>query len=163
MSQSPLKLVVDTCVYADFLRDYGRDSASRRALEVAYRHDRFAQSTRTMGELRLVMNYPNVARLVDQKTQKSMLHAISSQAEFVNVSDKDLERVSELVAHRADKKFLALAEKSGADCLLTRDHGLLDIGQFRGVDIISPARFLQQYGAQHNHAPVLRDEGFFLS
>jgi len=42
-----------------------------------------------------------------------------------------------------DDKFLACAVEGGADYLVTGDHGLLALGEYEGVQIVSPTAFVQ--------------------
>ena len=42
-----------------------------------------------------------------------------------------------------DDKFLACALEAGADCIVTGDPDLLDLGQYQRVNILSPRTFLK--------------------
>ena len=49
---------------------------------------------------------------------------------------------TDLARNVTDTKFLALAEESGADYLVTNDHrDLLRIGAWSGTRIVTPAEF----------------------
>jgi predicted nucleic acid-binding protein len=43
---------------------------------------------------------------------------------------------------RDDDHFLACADSSAADCLVTRDPHLLKLGSYKGIPFLSPADFL---------------------
>jgi putative PIN family toxin of toxin-antitoxin system len=44
----------------------------------------------------------------------------------------------------ADDKFLSCAVAAGADCIVSGDKDLLDLGRFRDIPIITAAAFLKQ-------------------
>ena len=44
-----------------------------------------------------------------------------------------------------DDKFLECAVSSGASFIISGDHHLLELGEFRGIRIVPPATFLQTY------------------
>ena len=46
-----------------------------------------------------------------------------------------------------DDKFLACAVEGGADYLVTGDHGLLALGAYEGVQVVSPTAFVQIVGS----------------
>ena len=60
-------------------------------------------------------------------------------AEMVRVSAT----LSVIKADPADDKFLALAVAGGADYLISGDMHLLVLGTYRGVEILTPRRFLE--------------------
>ena len=43
-----------------------------------------------------------------------------------------------------DDKFLACALEAQADCIVTGDPDLLNLGRYQGVDILKPGEFLER-------------------
>jgi len=56
------------------------------------------------------------------------------------------EGVSVIAADPADNAVLACAMEARADCIVTGDHHLLDLGQYRGIAILRPAEALERMG-----------------
>lgn len=48
----------------------------------------------------------------------------------------------------SDNKFLECAGAGGADYIISSDRHLLDLGEYRGIPILSPAAFLAVLGQQ---------------
>ncbi len=53
------------------------------------------------------------------------------------------ERLEVIKEDPGDNKFLECAVSSGADFIISGDHHLLELGEFRGTRIVTPATFLQ--------------------
>lgn len=47
-----------------------------------------------------------------------------------------------------DNAILAAALAAAADCIISGDHHLLDLGHFRAIRIVSPAMFLREFSDQ---------------
>ena len=45
-----------------------------------------------------------------------------------------------------DNAVLACALEAGADCIVTGDHHLLDLGRYRSIEIVRPSEFLDRLG-----------------
>lgn len=139
-SQKSLKVVLDTCVCVDLITE--RDMTSARCAVEALKNPDVFKSRKTMNELRRVMNLPDVERHINPIISE-LFFAHMAKAKLVDVSDRDIQSVSSLIAHDGDQSFLALADKAGANYLITRDNGLLDQHSFRGVEIVDPREFLE--------------------
>jgi len=96
--------------------------------------DILAEFERVVAEPRLSRRYgltpPRVARLMRGLRQFAVIPP-SALAVYGVASDPD------------DDKFLACAVEGGADYLVTGDHGLLALGEYEGVQIVSPTAFVQ--------------------
>ncbi|OGR87982.1 MAG: hypothetical protein A3J74_03665 [Elusimicrobia bacterium RIFCSPHIGHO2_02_FULL_57_9] len=55
-------------------------------------------------------------------------------------------RISAIAADPSDNRVLECAVAAKAQCIASGDKHLLDLGQFGGILILSPNKFLQHYG-----------------
>lgn len=50
-----------------------------------------------------------------------------------------------IISHDSDNKFLEAAIEGNADYIVSRDHHLLDLKEYRGIKIVKPEEFLKKY------------------
>lgn len=70
-------------------------------------------------------------------------HLLMHEAELARISV----HISGAATHPEDDAVLAAAVSARVDYLVTGDKGLLELGHFRGVRIITPREFLEELGA----------------
>ncbi|PZU97717.1 MAG: putative toxin-antitoxin system toxin component, PIN family [Pseudanabaena sp.] len=97
-------------------------------------------SVATVEELQKVMNRPKFDKYVDSAIRSEFIVQLIQQSELIEI--KEL-----VIACRdsKDDKFLELAVNGKADYLITGDRDLLVLHPFRGIQIITPAAFLELY------------------
>lgn len=61
----------------------------------------------------------------------------------IGVIVEDLPQVDTIKADPDDAIFLATAFGGNADYIVSGDHHLLDVGEYKGIQILTPAAFLE--------------------
>lgn len=89
-----------------------------------------------MGELARVLHYDHLGFTDDDRINYYTVVVYNSQLVYPDV---DLSGISN---DPDDDKFIECALAAKADYLISGDSGLLDVGNYRNVDIHSPAAFL---------------------
>jgi putative PIN family toxin of toxin-antitoxin system len=137
-----LRVVIDTNVIVSGI--LSREGAPAELLN-AWRERRFLllSSSTIVAELRTVLQYPRIYKKY-------------------HLSDDDIEQTITLLEHDAllvagdtnvtgsvpddpkDEMFLACALDAQADVVVSGDHHLLDLGNFRDIPIITARQFLDQ-------------------
>lgn len=86
-------------------------------------------------ELRRVLAYPKLAKVVSDAAQLADIIAASSV-----VVEPD--RVLTIVNDESDNRVLEAAAAVSADYIVSGDTDLLDLGSFEGIPIVTPAQFV---------------------
>jgi uncharacterized protein len=88
-------------------------------------------------ELNDVLGRKKFERYVKEEERERFLRILLREATLVEIRE-------EVRACRdpKDDKFLELAVNGKADCIVSGDEDLLSLGPFRGVEILTPSRFL---------------------
>jgi putative PIN family toxin of toxin-antitoxin system len=87
-----------------------------------------------LAELRRVLEYPRIAKVIQGGAQLADLVAASG----VVVAPG---RVLTVVSDDDDNRVLEAAIEGGADYIVSGDADLLDLGSFQGIPIITPGEF----------------------
>lgn len=129
--------VLDTNVLATASLE--RPSPSRLILE-AWRAGRFELivSEHILQELAVTLRKRYFRDRLQTDEAPAVLEALEADATVVEITAI----VSGVAAHREDDRVLATALGGGAGYVVTRDHGFLAVGRYRGVEIVTPAAFL---------------------
>lgn len=92
-----------------------------------------------LSELDRVLHLPKIARRysLDPQDVQGLLDLLSVRAVVVT----ERHTVSAVLRDPKDNPILSCAVEGQADCIVTRDRDLLDLGQFRDIPIVSPAAF----------------------
>lgn len=84
-----------------------------------------------------------IAGFGDVKAEaRELLAMLTARENVVFVSPR--ERVQAIPSDPDDDKFLECALAAGADAIISGDQHLLELGEFRGIPVLGPARFLKQ-------------------
>ncbi len=132
------RIVVDTNVL--IIRLLVADSVPAQAVRLARRNGRLIVSDATVYELAEVLNRQKLDRYAALKDRQRFLRELSRIAEFVPIV-----LVVRECRDPKDDKFLELALNGRADVILSGDDDLLAMHPWRGIDILSPAEYLQRY------------------
>lgn len=150
-------LVVDTNIFINSIFGRNRFKDDMRILE--YEESgfvRFAFSQHTKNEL-----YKIMSRFIEKED-------IFECSEFFELLYKAIDRsvfikhpaklTDELCKDKGDLPFLELAVSANADYLITNDHknGLLDIGSYSGVQIVTPKEFVKVYNKERRNIKYIR-------
>lgn len=131
------RFVLDTNVIVSALAFPG--STPRRAFDVAHVHGVLLASADTTAELIRTLRRPKLAAYITPGEREAFLGAFSDAVDLVEIT----ERVS-ICRDPHDDKFLELALAGRADYIITGDHDLLALRNFRGTEIVTPATFVDR-------------------
>jgi putative PIN family toxin of toxin-antitoxin system len=130
-------VVIDTNVYVSrFIRP---NSVPGRAVLKAWAEAETLVSTATWSELCIVLKRPKLARYIGAGLLTPYLN-------YVWLTAKPVTILSPVRACRdpRDDKFLEVAVHGRADVIVTGDADLLVLHPFRGIAILTPAKYLER-------------------
>ena len=130
-----MRFVFDTSVLVSAL--LLPNSTPRRAIDIAPHKGKVLVSYAALAELYEVLSRKQFLRYVREEDARLFVSALTSVAEWVDV---DI-RIT-VCRDPKDNKFLELAVSGRATHIITGDSDLLVLNPFQGVQIISPAAFL---------------------
>ena len=132
-----MRCVIDTNVFVSAA--LFSPSVPRQAVSKALRGGLLLFSECTMDELKEVLFRPKFDRYVSRKERTLLLAQLGSVAEFVPI----IQLVRECRDPR-DDKFLEVALNGRADLIITGDADLLGMHPWRGIAVLSPAKYLER-------------------
>jgi putative PIN family toxin of toxin-antitoxin system len=133
------RLVIDTNVFISGL--LSSTSHPARVVERAIEHGQLLGSTQTVRELIETLLLPKFDRYVSRQRREALLDRLAPLVEIVEI----VQRV-QVCRDPKDDKFLELAVNGRANVVVTGDDDLLSLHPFRGIDILSPAAYLDRPG-----------------
>jgi uncharacterized protein len=121
------------------------DSIPDRALQCAMgSHELFA-SAETLGELERVLKKKRLNRYLKLEDRLLFAQTIRHNATKVAPAAMDLDSVRGACRDATEEKFLALSLAANADILVSSDQDLLVLHPWRGIAIMTPAKFVEQF------------------
>ena len=137
MNHKPAYIVVDTNVLisAGLLPQ----STTAQALALAVEHFVIAQNQDTWHELETRIARPKFDRYFGEFGRLRHLIKIAQSVEFIEVTAQAF-----VSRDKSDDKFLALAIDAGACWVIFGDPDLKDVHVYKGVEVLSPAQFLDR-------------------
>jgi putative PIN family toxin of toxin-antitoxin system len=133
-----LRVVLDTNVMVSAL--LRPRSVPRQAYDFSIAKGQLLVSETTLQEIREVIQRPKFRKYVTLEQRAEFLAALVRDAEIVSAS-----QVIQACRDSKDGKFLELSIAGKATHLITGDQDLLALHPFRGVDILTPQRFLELF------------------
>jgi putative PIN family toxin of toxin-antitoxin system len=109
-----------------------------RVLVRIERHHELAFTARSMAELRETIARPQFARHISNRERRRFLHRVYSVAVMHRVEGQ-----ISISRDPDDDVFLQIAIAADAAAIVTGDRDLLVLGEFAGIPILSPSRFLR--------------------
>lgn len=88
-----------------------------------------------LAELRRVLAYPRIAKVIRGALQLADLVAASSVVVTPSL-------VLAVISDESDNRVLEAAVEGAADYIVSGDTDLLDLGSFEGIPIVAPAKFV---------------------
>jgi uncharacterized protein len=131
------RVVVDTNVFVSGLLRLS--SVPGRAASNVMDNSVLLVSHSTMSELADILGQAKFDRYVSLEQRLQFIALIANKAEFVPII-----KVIRECRDPKDDKFLEVALNGRADVILTGDSDLLEMHPWRGIEILSPTRFLQR-------------------
>jgi putative PIN family toxin of toxin-antitoxin system len=136
-----LRAVLDTNVYVSgMILSHGTPF---EVLEAWRRHAYLLiTSEAVIAEIERVLRYPRIrdSYTVSEQDVARLVESLRADA-LVVPGDYEVSGVS---PDPDDDKFLACALEAQADCVVTGDPDLLDLGCYQGIDILKPHEFLRR-------------------
>lgn len=123
-------------------------SVPGQALLHAEETDIFALSDPVDAEIEAVLNRPRFATAISEARRTRILEALRGNAAWFVPS----EPVTDCRDDK-DNKYLELALAAGADAIVSGDADLLVLHPWRGVRILRPAKYLDQYRGETGSDP----------
>lgn len=119
-----------------------------RSILRAWRAGRFhlAASQATLDEIGRVLRYPKIVRR--HHWSESEIHAFMESLEALAILTPGKLRLSAVAADPSDDRYLECAVEGEADCLVTGDRHLLELGVYREVEILRPREFVELLAAR---------------
>jgi uncharacterized protein len=132
-----MRVVLDTNIIVSMALAKG---GTMQALRQSWREGRFTVlgSSELLEEVAEVLEYPRLSALLTPEAKKTTLNELTSLAETVVLS----EPYPMFAEDKDDSYLLAMVRDGEADCLVTGDKPLLELGRFEGIPIINAAQFL---------------------
>ena len=95
-------------------------------------------------ELQRVLTYPKIAKKyhLDKRKVEEYLRGFSAFAKICLPT----KRLTVIKDDPEDNKFIEVALFSGADFIVSGNHHLLDLGEYRGIKILTASQFLKELG-----------------
>jgi uncharacterized protein len=138
MTVTEQRFVLDTNVAVSAALLLG--SVPRQAFDKALRLGRPLLSGATLKELIRVLQRKRLDRYVSRESRGRFMATLVEQAIFPDIWDS-----FRVCRDPKDDKFLELAVAGQATCLITGDEDLLVLDPFRGIPIMTPRRFLDEF------------------
>jgi hypothetical protein len=137
-TQNKKRFVIDTNVFisAALLSN----SLPHRVVVWIQKNAILLQSISTSFEIEDVLHRRKFDRYVPEKQRLDFMRGLLSDAMFVTVEDTITE-----CRDPKDNKFLELAVSGEATAIISGDEDLLVLHPFRGIPILTPRQFLDEY------------------
>lgn len=119
-----------------YLRDNSTPGILLRRFEAKTFH--LVLSGHILDEVNRTLKRPDVARRLSFPEADDARRALNRQAKLISITAS----VQGIATHAEDDLVLATALSGNADYLVTGDKGLLSVGSYRGVRIVTPRDFL---------------------
>lgn len=131
------RIVADTNVLIS--RVLFANSVSGRALRKAVDQAQLLISEPTFDEVAEVLSRPKFAPYLTVEERRSFLGYLDRVVERVVITD-----IIRVCRDPKDDKFLELAVSGAANLIVTGDKDLLALHPFRGVNIVTPAQYVDE-------------------
>jgi putative PIN family toxin of toxin-antitoxin system len=139
-----LKVVLDANVWISALLWGGKPAEIVKAAEK--KQFVILLSEEIAGEISQVLAYPRIARVYQAASlrREDIVEAVLKIGKFVQVTRK----VSVVVEHPADDKFIECALAGSAEYIVSGDKHLLKVGSYKKTQVLSVNEFLQVMNAK---------------
>lgn len=137
MTPSP-RCVVDTNVLISAVLT--RDGKPNQAVRETLLHGVLLATVDTLRELETRLERTKFERYLTHADREAYLALIQGAAHLVEITE-----LVEASRDPDDDKFLALAVSGNADVIISGDKDLKVLHPFRGIPILTPAEFLEDY------------------
>jgi putative PIN family toxin of toxin-antitoxin system len=138
-----VRVVFDTsCLISAALRPF---SIPDQAVTLALSTCQLCSSIDALEELRKVLQRRRFDSYVDHDSRTAFFETIRSHAQMFTLTESILNEVEGCCRDANDNFILALALYAQAGVIVSGDHDLLVLNPWRGIPIMKPAQFLEQF------------------
>jgi len=135
-----LKIILDTNVFVSALiNPHGKPS---QILDCVFENKlRLFLSAPIIEELEQVLNYPKLVKRhgLEEEEVEEFISSLLSITSLV----REEQTIKAIPCDPSDDKFLSCAISAKADCIISGDEHLLNLDEYAGIRIVTPARFLE--------------------
>lgn len=121
------------------------DSLPDRALSHAILSHNVLASDETLSELETVLKREKFERYIDLSSRMAFFEKYRRDCLHHTILESDLQEVRDACRDSNDARFLALALAAHAQVIVSSDRDLLVLHPWRGIPILTPAQFLNQF------------------
>ncbi|MGO9436084.1 MAG: putative toxin-antitoxin system toxin component, PIN family [Terracidiphilus sp.] len=137
------KVVFDTsCLVSAALRP---SSIPDQALTLALKTCQLCASVDGLEELNEVLQRRRFDSYVDLDSRLALLGTVRTHARIFTVTESTLNGVKGSCRDASDDFILALASSAEGDIIVSSDRDLLVLHPWRGIAIMTPAQFVEQF------------------
>lgn len=115
-------------------------SVARHAFDKASSQGKIILSLPVLEEMNEVLSRKRFDKYLMEEERMRFLAALVKEAEIINVTETITD-----CRDPKDNKFLELAVSGNAHCIVSRDKDWLVLNPFRGIPILPPESFLQDF------------------
>ena len=138
-----LRAVVDTNVVISGII---RKSGNPNRIMNAWREGRFVLGTskELIDEAARVFRYPKIRKKY-RLTEEQITRVLNNLRRYGLVTPGKI-KINVIKEDPDDNQVIAAAVEAEADCMVSGDPHLLDLGSYRGIEIVSPSEFVKMLG-----------------
>ncbi len=133
-----MEFVLDTniLISAAFFKHSVPDRSFRKAVS----NGNILLSENTLYEIKKTLNKPKLDKYITLKDKLVFLNRLETKAKFIEV----IHKVNKCRDPK-DDMYLELALSGNADLIISGDNDLLALNPFRGIPVITPREFIDNY------------------
>ncbi len=139
-----IRAVLDANVMVSGIVTEGIPRSVLRAWRAGHFH--LVASQATLDEIGRVLRYPKIVRR--HHWSEAEIHAFMESLEALAILTPGRLRLNVVATDPSDDRYLECAIEGEADCLVTGDRHLLDLGVYQEVEILSPREFVELLAAR---------------
>jgi len=139
-----IRAVLDANVFVSGIVTEGTPRNVLRAWRAGHFH--LVASQATLDEMGRVLRYPKITRR--HRWSEAEIQAFMESVEALAILTRGQVNLHVVDADPTDDRYLECAVEGEADCLVTGDRHLLDLGAYQGVEILSPREFMELLAAK---------------
>jgi hypothetical protein len=134
-----IRAVLDANVFVSGIVTEGVPRSILRAWRDGHFH--LVASQARIDEIGRVLRYPKIKRR--HHWPETEIHAFIESLEALAILTPGRLHLDVVAADPSDNRYLECAVEGEADCLVTGDRHLLELGVYREVEILSPREFVE--------------------
>ena len=134
-----IRAVLDANVLVSGILTDGAPRSILRAWRTGQLH--LVASEATLDEIGRVLRYPTISRR--HGWTETEIRAFMESLEALAILTPGQLRLEVVAADPSDNRYLECAIEGDADCLVTGDRHLLELAEYREIELLSPREFVE--------------------